>query len=132
MGSSKTWPQKRAFNGILSNKHSTNPAFYSYNHVFINYCDGGSFAGDHKITTKSECCRRVLPLTSFLQVFHFLIFHFALAGHLRFFGKRILESVIEHLVSQKGMRHARRIVLSGASAGGLAGNILFLVLLTPC
>ena len=45
LGSSKSWPPTFHLDGFLSDSVLTNPDFYNWNVAFVNYCDGGSFAG---------------------------------------------------------------------------------------
>eukprot|EP00825_Cyclidium_porcatum_P016600 TRINITY_DN1955_c0_g5_i1.p1 TRINITY_DN1955_c0_g5~~TRINITY_DN1955_c0_g5_i1.p1 ORF type:complete len:406 (-),score=51.24 TRINITY_DN1955_c0_g5_i1:220-1437(-) len=45
LGSSKNWPKTKEFDGILSNSQSSNPDFYNWNQVVINYCDGSLHQG---------------------------------------------------------------------------------------
>ena len=46
LGSSKDWKPNATFNGILSEDATVNPDFYNWNIVYVNYCDGASFAGN--------------------------------------------------------------------------------------
>ncbi|KAJ1391039.1 Tripeptidyl-peptidase II domain [Sesbania bispinosa] len=81
------------FSGILSNNATLNPDFYNWNRVKLRYCDGASFTGDNVFnngTTK-----------------------------LYFKGQKIWEAIIEDLLP-KGLGKARKALLSGCSAGGLA------------
>lgn len=81
------------FSGILSNNASLNPDFYNWNRVKIRYCDGASFAGDAKFDNGTSL--------------------------LYFRGQRIWQAVIHDLLP-KGLVQARKALLSGCSAGGLA------------
>ena len=46
LGSSKFWAQSTTLGGLLSPNLQTNPNFYNWNVVFLNYCDGAFFAGN--------------------------------------------------------------------------------------
>ena len=82
--------------GILSTKKEDNPKFYNWNVAFLPYCDGSSFSGN-----------RSNPV----QV----------GGSLLYFrGFRILDSTISELLSVTSLKHSKRVVFSGTSAGGLA------------
>lgn len=45
LGSSINWPLTAEFHGFLSDDPAVNPDFYSWNMVFLMYCDGSSFSG---------------------------------------------------------------------------------------
>ncbi|KAL1551668.1 [Wnt protein] O-palmitoleoyl-L-serine hydrolase [Salvia divinorum] len=92
-GSNKETPPKGFWPLMRPNK-TLNPDFYNWNAVWIRYCDGASFMAD---------VEAVDPETNL---------------HLR--GRRIFASVMEELISTKGMKNAVNAVLFGNSAGGLA------------
>ena len=46
IGTTNNLPSTFNTGGILSDDQIVNPNFYNWNHVFIVYCDGFSFAGD--------------------------------------------------------------------------------------
>lgn len=77
-----------------------NPLFHNWNYVYLPYCDGGSFTGDNSI----KYSRFVPPYWSMLH----------------FRGKRIRQAVVDHLRQTAGLGAATDVVISGASAGGLA------------
>lgn len=92
-GSTRYMTKLEPFNGILSNNVHLNPDFYNWNRVKLRYCDGASFSGDsvyHNGTTT-----------------------------LHFKGQKIWEAIIADLLP-KGLGKARKALLSGCSAGGLA------------
>ncbi|KAI7754758.1 hypothetical protein M8C21_003801 [Ambrosia artemisiifolia] len=64
--------------------------------VMLRYCDGGSFAGDAKFDNGT------------------LVLYFR--------GQRIWQAIIEDLLP-KGLRFAKKALLSGCSAGGLASSL---------
>ncbi|KAK9120344.1 hypothetical protein Syun_017961 [Stephania yunnanensis] len=92
LGSSKLMAKQIAFSGIFSNEPKFNPDFYNWNRIKVRYCDGASFTGD---------VEAVDPATN-----------------LHFRGARIWHAVIDELLA-KGMRSAKKAILSGCSAGGL-------------
>ncbi|XP_024519433.1 pectin acetylesterase 7 [Selaginella moellendorffii] len=94
-GSSKLMSNQILFNGILSNKYSVNPDFYNWNHVYVRYCDGGSFSADVAVPVR----------------------HWS-GQALYFRGLRIFRAVVKHLQT-KGLSTAKQALLSGCSAGGL-------------
>ncbi|XP_019186387.1 PREDICTED: pectin acetylesterase 8-like [Ipomoea nil] len=93
LGSSKFLNESMEFDNILSKDSKTNPDFYSWNRVFIHYCDGSSYTGD--VDT-------VNPATN-----------------ITYRGGRIFNVVMEDLL-KRGMKNATNAILSGSSAGGLA------------
>ncbi|XP_031281075.1 pectin acetylesterase 9 [Pistacia vera] len=92
-GSTRYMTKWEAFSGILSNNASLNPDFYNWNRVKIRYCDGGSFAGNAKFDNGTSL--------------------------LYFRGQKIWDAIIRDLLP-KGLANARKALLSGCSAGGLA------------
>ncbi|KAM7504763.1 hypothetical protein LguiB_003667 [Lonicera macranthoides] len=92
-GSTRYMNKWEVFSGILSNNASQNPDFYNWNRVKLRYCDGASFAGNAKFDNGTSL--------------------------LYFRGQRIWEAIILDLLP-KGLGHAKKALLSGCSAGGLA------------
>lgn len=92
-GSTRYMNKLEVFSGILSNNASCNPDFYNWNRVKLRYCDGASFAGDAKFDNGTSL--------------------------LYFRGKRIWKAIIHDLLP-KGLGSAKKALLSGCSAGGLA------------
>ncbi|OEL31152.1 Pectin acetylesterase 9 [Dichanthelium oligosanthes] len=92
-GSTSLMTKVEVFSGILSNLPAMNPDFYNWNRVKLRYCDGGSFSGDSAYGNGSSV--------------------------LYFRGQRIWDAIITDLL-QKGLAKAKRVLLSGCSAGGLA------------
>ncbi|XP_047265332.1 pectin acetylesterase 9 isoform X4 [Capsicum annuum] len=92
-GSTRYMNKLEVFAGILSNNASFNPDFYNWNRVKIRYCDGASFAGDAKFFNGTSL--------------------------LYFKGQRIWQAILLDLLP-KGLGHAKKALLSGCSAGGLA------------
>ncbi|XP_030936820.1 pectin acetylesterase 9 isoform X2 [Quercus lobata] len=92
-GSTSLMSKYEVFSGILSNNASLNPDFYNWNRVKLRYCDGASFTGDAKFQNETS-----------------LIY---------FRGQKIWEAIILDLLP-KGLGSARKALLSGCSAGGLA------------
>ncbi|XP_041005815.1 pectin acetylesterase 9 [Juglans microcarpa x Juglans regia] len=92
-GSTRLMTKFEVFSGILSNNASFNPDFYNWNRVKLRYCDGASFAGDAEFDNGTSL--------------------------LYFRGQKIWEAIIHDLLP-KGLGGARKALLSGCSAGGLA------------
>lgn len=92
-GSTRYMSKVEVFSGILSNNASLNPDFYNWNRVKLRYCDGASFAGDAKFDNGTSL--------------------------LYFRGQRIWQAIILDLLP-KGLGQAKKALLSGCSAGGLA------------
>ncbi|XP_040372516.1 pectin acetylesterase 12 isoform X1 [Rosa chinensis] len=89
-GSSRYMLPETGFTGILSFKAEENPDFFNWNRVLIPSCDGASYSGDSE---NKE-------------------------AQLHFRGQRMWLTFMEELMSL-GMRHAKRALISGCSAGGL-------------
>jgi hypothetical protein len=83
---------------ILSQNPTLNPEFHNWNLVYVQYCDGGSYAGN--VTDAVYAPGSSTPLY-FRGLANFL-------------------AVVDHLLTQKNLGHASRVLLSGCSAGGLA------------
>ncbi|XP_061368844.1 pectin acetylesterase 9 [Gastrolobium bilobum] len=92
-GSTRYMTEWETFSGILSNNATLNPDFYNWNRVKLRYCDGASFTGDGVFDNGTTT--------------------------LYFKGQRIWEAIIHDLLP-KGLGRARKALLSGCSAGGLA------------
>eukprot|EP01084_Bolivina_argentea_P159390 277596_1 len=80
---------------MLSSNQSLNPMMYDWNHIFVHYCDGGSFGGN---------------LENPIEVN---------GKKLYFRGFRILNAVFQDLQKNHGLETATDFVISGGSAGGL-------------
>ncbi|PHU05090.1 Pectin acetylesterase 5 [Capsicum chinense] len=94
LGSSRFMEHEVQFSGILSSDSSQNPDFFDWNKVKIRYCDGGSFSGHSDSEFKN-------------------------GTKLFFRGQVIWEAVNGELLSI-GLSNAKKALLSGCSAGGLA------------
>ncbi|CAO1942593.1 unnamed protein product [Urochloa humidicola] len=92
-GSSKLM-EPIAFDGIFNDQQPQNPDFYNWNKVFVRYCDGASFSGNAEGEAEN-------------------------GTKLYFRGLRIWEAVVSELMG-KGMDTAKKALLTGCSAGGLA------------
>ena len=94
-GSSDKWRPVVNTEGILSPNKKDNKHFYNWNVAYVKYCDGGSYSGNRSEPVKVE-------------------------GKLIYFrGKRILSAIVDDLLTA-GMKHARSLVFTGTSAGGLS------------
>lgn len=87
--------------GLQSSLESENPEMFNWNKVYINYCDGGSYAGDVTEPVSVTVDGREKRI------------------YMR--GRHILEGVYDTLISEGfGLNAAENLVISGTSAGGLA------------
>ena len=84
------WP----YSGLMDGSAAVNPTFAGFHRVNLAYCDGGSFTGDRAEPV-------VLPS----------------GEKLYFRGRRVLRLLIDELLAA-GLRHARRLLWVGGSAGG--------------
>jgi sialidase-1 len=82
--------------GLLMGEPATNPLAHDWNKVEMQYCDGGSFAGDLEAPVEYK------------------------GKTLYFRGNRNVDAALDWLVEHKQMDAATHIVVSGESAGGLA------------
>lgn len=80
--------------GLFDPSASVNPHLYNSNRVWINYCDGGSYAGD----VAEPIVQRGVPIY--------------------FRGSHILEAVWDELLAMGLI--SKEVLVSGCSAGGLA------------
>ncbi|KAK9920094.1 hypothetical protein M0R45_028656 [Rubus argutus] len=102
LGSSTYMLPETGFTGILSYKAEENPDFFNWNRVMLPSCDVLLFLGTVKMRLEGCSCHLHLPLEAQLQ----------------FRGHRIWLAAMEKLMSL-GMRHAKKALISGCSAGGL-------------
>ena len=98
LGSSNFWAKEQSLGGWMLSRDAINP-FQSWTHVYIPYCDGASFSGN-----------RETPIT-------------VNGTQLHFRGKEILRQLIGILKTNYGLDSAKKVLLSGCSAGGLATYI---------
>jgi O-palmitoleoyl-L-serine hydrolase len=84
-------------NGLLSENSTVNPLFHNANRVFVNYCDGGSFAGSVDEAVAVNASTKVY-----------------------FRGRYILDAVLDELAPLLAASNATEVILKGCSAGGLA------------
>ena len=96
LGSSRGLAATITPGGILSASAKENPDFCTWNRVVLVYCDGASFAGD-------AAAPDVVNGTA-----------------LYYRGYRNLRAVLADLAARHGLRKATQVLLTGASAGGLA------------
>ena len=99
IGSSKTWAPSASIGGLLDSDCNKNPDFCNFNRVWINYCDGNSFAGN-----------RDEPLA---------VVEDGVKANLFFRGRRILDETLKTLAADYGLSRASNVLLTGCSAGGL-------------
>jgi len=97
LGSSKGYATTKGLGGgYFSNKATENPLMYNWNMVYLQYCDGGSFAGDNEIPA----------VVSGQNVY--------------FRGFRNLVAYLEDLVTKHNLLKGTDVVIGGCSASGLA------------
>lgn len=108
LGSSSYWSATMAGKGAFSADCAANPDFCAATHVFVPYCTGDCHAGNN--TSPSP--------TSWGLYFD---------GHANFAG------IIAELKQQHGLGAAKKVLLTGASAGGIGTfkNVDFLATLLP-
>jgi len=92
LGSSKYWHHTRdsSLAGMLSVDAKANPVFHDYTLVYLPHCDGTSWSGD------------------------------AVLGGLHFKGRAILDAILSELKQSTRISQAKRVVISGGSAGASA------------
>lgn len=101
LGSTNIWWPRSGYDisgwgGYLSRDYKINPLMWNWNHVFLIYCDGGSFSGNNMTKT------------------------FYNGTELFFRGFRNLMNFKLDLQQRHSFFKATDIVISGSSAGGLA------------
>ena len=97
LGSSTSYPATASLGGgYFDVDPSNNPQMYNWNHVYMRYCDGGSFSGNNETVQPHK------GKTLFWR------------------GKRIREAIAEDLFANRGLDNATDVIVSGCSAGGLA------------
>jgi hypothetical protein len=84
--------------GYFSSSPARNPLMHDWNQVFVNYLDGGSFSGNQSVPDSNGTG----------------------APKIYYRGRRILDAVLDSLLTTQGMGAATDVVLSGCSAGGQA------------
>ena len=96
-------PSGADIGGVMSNDPVLNPDFYTWNKIFIHYCDGGSF-GSSRIDPIPIATRAGEPTEMWMR------------------GRNNFDAVIAYFRqnSTLGMGRATEVILSGGSAGGLA------------
>lgn len=80
----------------MSTEEQLNPAFYSWNLIYMKYCDGLTYQGNSKRTVSGTV--------------------------LYFRGKQNMLALFNDLRDNRGLSKASKVVLSGSSAGGVAAN----------
>jgi hypothetical protein len=95
-------------NGELSADKRVNPMMHDWNHVYLNYCDGGSFSGRNVTPTIYHDCTDEKDDKS------------CSTRELHFKGHYVLEAAMKTLLEKHNMTNAEEVVLSGCGSGGLA------------
>lgn len=87
--------------GVMAQDPAVNPDFYTWNKVFLHYCDGSSFGGgrDEPIAVSTHDGK---PAQMWMR------------------GRNNFNALIAYLQDTIGMANATEVILSGGSAGGLA------------
>ena len=80
---------------------TVNPDFYTWNKVFVHYCDGASFGGS-RVEPIATSARDGKPAQMWMR------------------GRNNFNALISYLLTTVGMGNATNVILSGGSAGGLA------------
>ena len=96
IGSAKHFTKTFAFSGIMDSQEEVNPTFYNANRVVLWYCDGASFSGDADAPNTKTGTK------------------------LYFRGKRVLDALLDTLLTEHDLDSAEEVLVSGGSAGGLA------------
>ena len=101
--------------GLEATARRQNPEWHDAHHVFVKYCDGGSFAGDTEIAVPVDATVDAALAEDIERL-----------GPLQFRGRPILNAVVREL-ERLGLgggadpaAPAHEVLLSGTSAGGLA------------
>lgn len=92
----------------MANDPSVNPDFAGYNRVVLAYCDGNSFASnrdDPVNVTTTDAAGKTMTSKIFWR------------------GKRLIDATLTSLVEKHGLGDAETVMLTGASAGGLAAYL---------
>jgi len=97
LGSSTSYPATATLGGgYFSTDPKENPLMYNWNHVFMRYCDGGSFSGNNDTVATYK------------------------GAKLHWRGKRVREAIAQDLMENRELKKASDLIVSGCSAGGLA------------
>lgn len=100
LGSTNALAESFEFGGVTSDDPNTNPLMAGWNHVVLWYCDGASFSGDKTEPYMYNSSKGETPLY--------------------FRGRRVLDAVLDTLLTEHGLDKATEVLLSGGSAGGLS------------
>lgn len=98
LASSTTWGRVASGSGITSGSARDNPDYHTYNRVNFPYCDGSSFTSHRERPLRVQTGNTTRLL------------------HMR--GWDNLHAAVASLKRDFGMRHVRRLVVTGGSAGG--------------
>ena len=89
------------YGGVMGSSPETNPDFYTWNAIFIHYCDGASM-GSSRTDPIAVKDKKGKPAQLWMR------------------GRNNFNAVIDDLLATQGMDKATEVILSGGSAGGLA------------
>ena len=101
LGSSYAWSPTGSMGGMLSSDCDKNPDFCSFNRVWMVYCDGNSFSGNRDAPVL------VKGLDGGVKPLYFR-------------GRRIIDETLKYLTAEFNLGSAKKVLLTGCSAGGLA------------
>jgi hypothetical protein len=97
LGSSNYWNDTHTdSNNVLSNNVTVNPAWATWNHVYIPYCGGDVHSGQKTTTTWNE---------------------------LYFAGYLTVRTVFNQLIQLNSLSKATNVLISGGSAGGIGAFV---------
>ncbi|KAL4435329.1 hypothetical protein ABPG74_022812 [Tetrahymena malaccensis] len=97
LGSSSFWPLNMTNSANLDLSIPNNPAFYNWNVIFVNYCDGFAYQGNSQKELNQNTT-------------------------LYFRGKENMIALFDYLQKNMEITNANRVVLSGSSAGGIGAT----------
>ena len=108
LGGSSHLPSEFGYDGgPIDPDPRSNPAFADFHHVVAWYCDGASFTGDRDAPLTWPN-----PWTSGRE-----------NVTLYFRGRRVLDFMLDTLITKFGLSNAQEVLISGGSAGGLASFV---------
>lgn len=97
MCSAKTDPtmnlaNEKLYGSIFSPDENINPAFHDFAHLYVPYCSSDLYSGTRNASTETN-------------------------GRV-FYGKHIIQAIIDDLIADNWIQQAEKVVLIGTSAGG--------------
>lgn len=83
---------EKLYQSIFSPDENINPAFHDFSHMYVPYCSSDLYAGTRNASAQTN-------------------------GRV-FYGKHIMEAIIDNLIADNWIQQAEKVVLIGTSAGG--------------